>query len=73
MSAPLPKVQTSALVQSGSHVDVKIDALDALQVGQTLRALARDKRTPLGARESLGRVGSQLVAAALLAMNGGRS
>lgn len=45
-------------------VNVAVGTIDALSAGQTLRALARDKKTPPGVRELLGRVGSQLASAA---------
>jgi len=45
---------------------VLVETLDALQAGQTMRSLARDRRTPHGTRELLNRVGTQLVSAARL-------
>lgn len=49
-------------------VAVTLDATDALLVGQTLRSLARDRKTPLGLREQLTRVGSEMAAAANAAL-----
>lgn len=57
-----PAVQTSAT--AAKTVSVVLDATDALLTGQTLRALARDKKTPPGVRELLARVGSQIASAA---------
>lgn len=49
---------------TGDVCDVSLSTIDALGVGQTLRSLARDRRTPHGQREILSRVGSQMVSAA---------
>lgn len=43
---------------------VPMDATDALAAGQTIRALARDRKTPHGVRELFARVGQQMTAAA---------
>lgn len=53
-------------------VTVNLTTIDALSIGQTLRTLARDRRTPDGQRVHLDRVGSQLFSAAMLAMKDGR-
>lgn len=53
-------------------VVVQMTTLDALTTGQMLRTLARDKRTPPGQRPFLDRVGTQLFAAAQLALKDGR-
>lgn len=44
---------------------VLVATRDALEAGQTMRSLARDRRTPHGSREVLDRVGTQLASAAL--------
>lgn len=69
----IPLVQTSAVFAPGSNATVTVDALDALNAGQTMRSLARDhsNKMPPGTRELFARVGSQLTAAALVAMKDG--
>ncbi len=57
-----------AAERSTPIADVAMDATDAMAVGQTLRALARDKKTPLGVRELFAKVGSQMTAAARIAL-----
>jgi hypothetical protein len=47
-----------------------MDATDALAVGQNLRSLARDRKTPLGVREVFARVGSLMTAEARAALAG---
>lgn len=51
-----------------------LNALEALQVGQTLRTIARDKRTPGGQRALLDRIGTQMFATAraAIAIGGGQ-
>lgn len=49
-----------------------LDATEALAVGQTIRSLARDRKTPLGVRELLAKVGSEMTAAARAALAGAR-
>lgn len=51
---------------------VVMDATDALIVGQTLRSLARDRKTPLGIRELLTRVGSQMTSEGRLSLAAGK-
>lgn len=68
---PVPPVPDA----SAPIAEVMLDATDALAVGQTIRSLARDRRTPLGVREMLARVGTQLTASARVALaqaRGGR-
>lgn len=76
MTAPARSVELEPDVHldTGEACTVLLDTTDALAVGQTLRALARDPRTPHGTREILRRVGQQLVSAASLALaqRGGR-
>jgi hypothetical protein len=52
-------------------VSVHIEGVDALSVGLSLRALARNQKTPHGKREIYERVGAQMVSAARAAMSGG--
>jgi hypothetical protein len=72
------RVQAPALAapvvyeDDGEVVLVAMTKLDALQVGQTLRTQSRDRRTPLGVRDQLSRVGTQMTSTALLALSGGR-
>ena len=54
-----PVVMTAA-----GPVTVTLDAVDALSVGLSLQALARQQKTPPGTREIYQRVGQQLAAAA---------
>lgn len=49
-------------------VTIEIDVADAVAVGQNLRTLARDRRTPAGARASFDRVGSKLVEGGIAAL-----
>jgi hypothetical protein len=50
-----------------------LNAVEALAIGQTLRTLARDKRTPLGLREMFAKVGSELAVTGQLALTQHRS
>lgn len=50
---------------------IQCDPIDALTVGQSLRTLARNQRTPHGTREFYARIGQQLVDAARVAMKTG--
>lgn len=53
---------------SSASVLVEIDVVDAIACGQTLRTLARDKRTPAGVRALIDRVGTRLADAGLRAV-----
>lgn len=44
---------------------VVLDVAEAIAVGQNLRTLSRDRRTPLGVRDVFARVGDKLVKAGL--------
>lgn len=75
MSAPVVVCRPTEIVQAPARerdVDLTctpvVNAIEALQVGQTLRTLARDKRTPAGLRPLMDRVGGELAAAARLAL-----
>lgn len=57
-------VQAPALVESGIVADVRLDALDALAVGQSIRTLIRARKLPPGTAEIYHRVANQLIAAA---------
>lgn len=65
-------VREQTFAPATEFADLQLDPLEALQVGQTLRALARDPKTPPGTRELFNRVGSQMWSSARLALQGGR-
>lgn len=53
----------------GATTTITLTTADAVAVGETLRALSRT--APMGARESMARVGGQLASAGYLAMKAG--
>lgn len=58
--------------QSGLVAEPKLDAVDALSVGQSLRTLARQRYMPTGTADIYNRVGEQLIAAANVAIEESR-
>lgn len=61
-----PAQKRAVAAQEQRITTVVLDTTDALAVAQTMRTLARDRRTPHGVRELLSRVGDQIRSAAML-------
>ncbi len=55
-----------SIAKVGQKVMVELDVLEALQVGQSLRTLARDERTPPGTKDIFRSVGTALIHACSL-------
>lgn len=53
--------------ESGITVDVKLDLVDAIAVGQSIRTLVRGRKLPPGTAEFYERVANQILSAAQLA------
>jgi hypothetical protein len=65
LAAPVQTPGNSTPESDEDLVNVLVATRDALEAGQTMRSLARNRRTPHGVREVLDRVGTQLASAGL--------
>jgi hypothetical protein len=62
------KAPRSKRLEVPETVDVRLSTTDAIAVGQTIRTLTRTHKVPPGVAEILNRVGSQMLAAALVVL-----
>jgi hypothetical protein len=64
----LRTLQAPVHFESGLVADLKLDAVDALSVGQSIRTLIRARKLPPGTAEIYERVARQMIAAARIAL-----